>query len=261
MNDLDLNAESVQLKRPPLKEMVFSVTLQMPALDEPQMKEIVRRIAPDMSDSGRLEFGSFRINPSVAKLESCESHFSGLRFHCGQNLFLTIENCSDARHVNFNYSILPPYSSWKEFTNRAYGCYKRFVGEVRAVAIKRVAVRTVDELTVSRKRPGPIRMNEILKNAPAAIEGLSGGRVDAFEFRDSVYFRQYDVQASTLRAMKPKAPGQLPNWILDTDVFHVGAIDPADSKALEDLLRRIRIVRHKLFFGSMGERCREACDE
>lgn len=261
MEELNLMVESVRLKTPPLREMVFSVTVQMPPLGESRMCEIVKRIEPALMKAGRLESGRFKVNPAAAKLEACESHFSGLRFHSGQNLFLTLENCSDALHVNFNYSILPPYSSWDEFSEKAYACYKRFVGEVKAVAIKRVAVRTIDELTVSRKRPGPVGLNEILKNAPAAIEGLGGGRIDAFEFRDSVYLAQYDLHATTLRAMKATAPGCVPNWILDTDVFYIGAIRPDDSKSTDEVLKRIRFVRHKLFFGSMGKRCREACDE
>ena len=172
-----------------------------------------------------------------------------------------LENVSDGQHVNFCYSIMPPYSSWKDFMAQALAFFSGFVKKLDSCIIKRIAIRTIDELKVSNDNNDRlVAITDLLKIAPKGIDQLPNGRIEEFSFRDVVYYPEHKVHAITARALKPGNGKNLPSMILDTDVSVLCGLDVKDVEGLMKYLKKIRFVRHHLFFGSIGDKSLEACN-
>lgn len=256
------NVESRKLKKPSILETSFNAVLQLPAMESEQMKSIVEEIDPEFVCLGEYRAGSFRVNQQSGEVfNDGKPAFKGHRFHKGQKAFLVLENTSDGQHINFCYSILPPYSSWEDFTAQALAFFRGFVKRFELCVIKKLAIRTIDELKVPSSNNRLVAISDLLKTVPAGIDRLPNGRIKEFIFRDVVYYPEHEVEAATVRALKPGDGKNLPSMILDTDVATLCGLDAKNEDDLMRKLNQIRFVRHHLFFGSIGNKALEACDD
>lgn len=253
-----MNVLNIKLNKPPIQEMALSVAFGAPLVSEQDVARIVREIDGQFQSFGLVKEGQFKFDaqqgvPVTTQTES----WVGTRFRNASNQFISIQNDKPNGAVVFSFNMTPPYKSWEEFMEPALRYLAGFVDRLpqKPKSYKRIGVRTIDRLEAT---PEAKSVRDVLKSALPDIEGAGAALVQDFNLRDTLYYRDYGLYVTTIRAMNPTPPGRFPVVFLDMDVFQPIEF-PLDQKTLDDTLVKIHGLRNQVFVGSIGDVCWEAC--
>ena len=240
------------LKRPPLLETALSVIVKSPPLTMDAIGGFVDSNAPGFTMKREFRHQTFTFNPGTGSSSSNDPVPTGRQYMKDKNLALMIQNKS-SDSVEFVFSVLPPYTRWPDLYNIAKPILHGFLKTFNMPIVLRIAIRSIDRLFAPSDG---CPVTDIIKNVPPDIAGLKTPIVHGFNYQDTMYYPEFHLCATVIRATQ-----QLPNEprytvILDSDVF-----TPPECSfsvdAIESQLDKIVKLKDTIFFQSVGDKCME----
>lgn len=242
-----------ELRASPLIETALSVAVVAPRMSRDDMLGFCEKSAPGFLKwreiEERMMVFSFTDKPSVDDKKA----WSGVQFRKDDNLVLTLKN--ERESVVFTFSVLRPYTSWSVLHGHAKPILDAFLSLVQSPDIARVGIRSINRLFAPYVN---CPMTDIVKTIPPDVVGLQNPSVYEFSYQDTIYYPRFNL-FSTVRRFSQQVPND-PRFavVLDIDVF-----TPPDKKfridELSSLTDKIVELKDMVFFGTIGDKCLEAC--
>lgn len=156
-----------------------------------------------------------------------------------------------SRQLGFAFSRLAPYENWERMEAEAMRLWNIYCGELRPESLARVAVRFINRLHLP---PPPIDFDDYLAAGPRLPEG----ELSLSAFTTSVVMPDAATKTTSIVRQVFESPTEkdVP-VILDIDVIREVQLKADDSPGIQAVLRELRTVKNKLFFGSLTEKAVE----
>lgn len=240
------------LCHPPLLETALSIIMKIPMLEMNAIGNFVAKVAPDFKMVRELVQQTFTLTPDSISSQSPAPKPFGRQYTKDKNLVLLIQNRS-LEEVEFVFSVLPPYTNWEDLYNSARPILDAFIVNFHVACINRIAVRSIDRLFAPYDG---CAITDIIKTVPPDIGALSTPFVHGFNYHDMMYYKDFDLCATVIRATSPASKDPRFSVILDSDV----STPPKRSYVADDIntqLRKIVELKDIIFFNSVGDKCME----
>jgi uncharacterized protein (TIGR04255 family) len=243
------------VENPPIVEALIDLRVQ--ARDGLKVEELTSlrgRLAtdyPKVKDIHQLQ-AEIAFEASLGTVASKQAHGrTGLRFEKEDGTYVF-----QAQVGGFTLSRVRDYEDFPSLKRHAQALWSTYCAVTSPASVSRVAVRYINRLEL----PAPIgditeylRCNPpIPESAPKTVTEFLSRVVMEDESGASVNFVQATDNAS--------APMAKVAVIIDIDVFKAVSLNPSDA-AIWDLLDHFRILKNRVFFGSVTERALEVLDE
>jgi len=173
--------------------------------------------------------------------QEVQNEFKGFRF---RNTIEVIQYRIDG----FTFSMLRPYTDWKDLIKRAWEnweFYKKIRGEATIV---RLAVRYINLMQFPREQP----LNTFL-NAPPILPAT-------LRLPLKYFFMNYDIElsndthATLIQTIQPQILETLP-FIFDIDAYRMGSFTMNDIR-IRETFEALREFKNELFFESLTDKAK-----
>lgn len=243
-------AEHIDLLRPPVTEAL--IDLRTPVREgfstemlKPVRDALVARF-PNVEEHNAME-ARIEMRDGKPVAESRAVGFHGLVFKAGDGL-----DVAQFRRDGFTVNRLAPYTGWQPLVELAVDLLPLYVRHADPKRFNRVAIRFINRLVL------PVAPGQPLSDyltAPPQLPQHVVCRLDSFVTRVSLADAVSDLRAHVSQSMDNPAADTGVTILLDIDVFREVAPDVEVSEAmLRDLLKKMRILKNAIFFGSITER-------
>lgn len=240
------------LRHPPLLETALSVIVEIPMLKMDDVGHFVADVVPDFKMTREFVQQTFTLDFGKISSQSISPIPTGRQYMKDKNLVLMIQNRSD-KAVEFVFSVLPPYTKWSDLYNTATPILDGFCNTFHVNQIKRIGVRSINRLFAPYNGCPVV---DIIKTVPADVGTLPTPLVQAFNYQDTMYYKEFDLCATVIRVTNPDAKDPRFSMILDSDVFTPSNHSYMISD-IKPVLGKIVTLKDEIFFGSVGDKCME----
>lgn len=237
------------LKTPPILETALSVSLQRAHFSKDELVRILDGVvANTLSKDDIIERDVVCANlPTGVPNVSQSQRWAGLRVTVEKNLVITILNLKAENAVQVACSILPPYSAWSVFIEKAMPLIRNFCSNALAERVLRVGVRSINRIVVD----GLFPLTDYLRAMPPDPLSKGGAFIDGFSYVESFYYPDTKLRAVLIRRAEDVA-GRKKSFIIDTDVCALSKEYDLSNPFDGSLLDELHELRDRLFFGSIG---------
>lgn len=246
-----MNKKYPKLDPAPVVEAVFCVDLAgLPPLKPDRIPDLMKMIDDGYAKESDILVKSLTFD--MQKNGEAIAHgqqTTGMRFKKEKQHIVGLSNF-DQQTVRFGYSRLRPYDSWESFVLEGKGVFERFVGSCGKLdpVVKRFGIRFVNVLPVGADE---CKMAELLYSVPPDPKDVSNINIEDFLYRDTAYYKDYDLMATVVRASNKDASGNLAA-VFDSDIFTKPNVDVSKFD-VNELLGRAHELKNALFFGGVSE--------
>lgn len=241
------------LKNAPIVEALLDIQVLLPADTDlatlASVQDRVRERYPNRQERQHWQINAMRTNGGQPEVSQSGGPIG--------YAFLPPDVCQDrtfqSRLDGFTFSKFKPYEAWSKFQSEAKELWGNYVEVSRPVAVKRLALRTVNSLNL----PLPFAdFKEYLLTTPEVAPGIPSGLAQFFM---NLAIPQPAGETATVTLAMP--PLQQPNSafvtvIFDIDVFAEQTFPP-DADAIWEKCERLRQIRNDIFFSSLTEKAKE----
>jgi uncharacterized protein (TIGR04255 family) len=152
---------------------------------------------------------------------------------------------------SFGFSRLAPYSGWLSFEQESFRLWTTHKEIAKPEEISRIGLRFINRLVVPQLT---IKIEDYLVSAPKEPNDWELPLL-GFYHRDAYGVPDTDYQISITRTVQDEGSTGVA-LLIDIDVAHVRPILVEESACLQDLLREMRWLKNKAFFGSITEKAK-----
>jgi uncharacterized protein (TIGR04255 family) len=243
------------LNNPPIVEALIDFRVQArEGIQVDELTSLRERLAknyPRAKDIHQLQ-AEFAFQADLGTVAAKQAHGkTGLRFEKEDGSYVF-----QAQVGGFTLSRVKAYEDFPSLKGHARELWSTYCEVTSPATVSRVAVRYINRLEL----PAPIAdITEYLRcnppvpdDAPRTVTEFLSRVVMEDESGASVNFVQATDNAS--------APVAKVAVIIDIDVFKAVSLNPSDA-AIWDLLDHFRVLKNRVFFGSVTERTLEMLDE
>ena len=149
----------------------------------------------------------------------------------------------------FTFSLLKPYTHWKEMFAEARKLWEMYWGIAQPEAITRLAVRYVNHINI----PLPIDDLSDYFTAPPKIPDNIQGIISGFLSKVVVYDQEMDVATNIVQALeKSIKPDKHITVVLDIDSFKTGDFN-VNNGEMWDIFANLHNTKNQIFFNSITD--------
>lgn len=226
------------LKNAPIKEAI--IDLQVKGIEEFSLERLPTSISGFPNRSEILDQTIDFTHKGNDFSASQRSSFIGVRFDSDDQ-----SKVIQFRRDGFTFSMLPPYSEWKEMREMAQNYWRQYTQCLKPKKVVRIATRYINLLTL----PSPVvHFEEYLTSPPSVPEGLPN-RMSSFLTRTVLHDTEHGLSLILTQALKKATDREAP-ITLDFDVFKKVSLD-AESEEVWKILDHCRVLKNRAFFQSL----------
>lgn len=233
------------LRHAPIREAVLDFRAQVPSDDaEERIQSLCSSLADryPACDPIHLFHGQVRFDQSGLAGQEQGSVRHGYRLADRDRRAVV-----QIRRDGFTFSRLRPYQSWDSMVAEAWPLWERFVTQLGACGVSRVATRFINVLHVEPGQP----IDQLLAAPPSVPEGLPP-TLAAFLFR---YVTETTDGITTSVSVATEDQSGSVALVLDIDCFAQRDFSTTASgmKDIRQMLERLRASKNTVFFASIAE--------
>lgn len=240
-----------QLRNPPLIETALSVSIVAPPMTRDAMLDFCGKNAQGFSIAHEIEDRTMVFKIDVRPCVDDKKAWSGIQFKKDGNLVLTLRNTGGS--VTFMFSVLRPYTSWKDLDRSSRPMLAALLSVLGATSLSRVGIRSVNRIFAPYQN---CPVTDMVRTVPPDVEGIRPPSMYEFSYQDKSYHPDFSLFSTVRRISRPVPNDPRFSAILDIDVFTppektfpVGDLDALTGKIVE--------LKDKIFFGTIGAKCLE----
>ncbi len=242
--------ESRQYARAPITEAIIDIkTRSSDKISLETLKNIYELTKDRFPFQEPIHIGEIVFQPGTTDLVNASESVTGFLYRS--------EDKSQAFQVTlsgFTFNRLPPYTSWKDFSNEAKFLWKIYKEVCKPEVVVRAGIRFVNRLEL----PGPnLRLKEYLQIAPEVASGLPQTQLSNFFMQ--LQIPQEDCMLIINEASVPSTNPEIVSIILDFDLFRE-QIWQSDDEEIWNLLEKLRTLKNIAFETSITDATRRLID-
>jgi uncharacterized protein (TIGR04255 family) len=252
--EIDLDEKFTHLPHAPIVEAVIDVQAlaQVPWEQEavgnliaPQLRGYPKIVSRDKIQE------EFTLGQTDSKRVVRDLGWYGLQFQSADE-----KNAGRFTREGFFFGRLSPYQTWETFFGEAMALWKIYTQTAKPLDIGRIGLRFINRIEM---QPGEVNCEDYILMHPHHIEGLDLPFV-GFLNRDTLAVPGHPLAVNITRALQPAISAEAGHaLILDIDVFTTASIE-TDDEQLALLLRQMRWLKNKIFFGNITDKARRRFD-
>lgn len=155
----------------------------------------------------------------------------------------------------YTFSRLQPYQSWEEHFPIAIKYWKKYLDTLRPMAVKRIAVRYINQIDIPQTR---VNLEEYLENSPSPAKGLPQ---DLDQFLTRLIINNGDgVKAGITQTMQPSPSLNSIRVLLDIDVFLDLSIQSNKTGEIQEKLENMHLFAEEIFEKTLTNKTKELFD-
>jgi uncharacterized protein (TIGR04255 family) len=248
-----LNASHHQLRNPPIVEAVFDVDCDLPpGFDLTALEARSRAQFADQYPKFRTQFLQELQIEAIGDAQPKISGRSAVQaFQC---LHADEKQLVQVRPQGFSFNRLAPYSNLDDYLSEIARTWRLYVELVSPVQIRVIRLRYINRILVPLTA-NAVDLDEFLKNAPRLPDedslALSG-----FFSQQAAVEKGTGHQVNLVLTTQPPVSEKLP-VILDITVASQSTADPADWPKVMPVIGSLRILKNRIFFNTLTDKCIE----
>lgn len=241
------------LAEAPIIEAVFDIKAELPPdLDLATLVAEARKaFAEDYPKVSKFLSHSFQVNTGEEKEGEIEREKTvrGVRLrHVSENQLLHIHQ------EGFSFNRLAPYASFEDYIPEVRRCWELFVGFAKPVVARRVTLRNINRVRLTRNAIGDIPLPDYIRKPPE-LPPMSGIGMTDFMQQIRVFEMHTELRGTITMASEPQLEEQpWTTMIFDIEVYDAGPCEPKDEMIWE-IFNDLRSLKNRIFNASLTEKC------
>jgi uncharacterized protein (TIGR04255 family) len=246
------NASHHQLRNPPIVEAVFDVDCDLPpGFDLTTLEARSRAQFADQYPKFRAQFLQELQVETTLDAQAKISGRSALQAF--QYLHEDEKQLVQVRPQGFSFNRLAPYSNLDDYLSEIERTWRLYLNLVSPIQIRTIRLRYINRILVPLTA-NAVDLDEFFKigpRLPDADLALSG-----FLSQQAAVEKSTGHQVNLVLTTQPLVSEKLP-VILDVTVASQSTADPADWPKIMPVIGSLRILKNRVFFNTLTDKCIE----